>query len=141
MSGELAYGRHYGPTPPDARRAAVIALLFHRNGEWIVPLTRRSDKLASHAGQISLPGGSIEMNESAEQASLREAEEELGIDARQIEPLGTLSPLYVFATGFLVHPFVGYLAGEPACPAKQCVHAATLAPVVTPFVSLLLGHA
>jgi 8-oxo-dGTP pyrophosphatase MutT (NUDIX family) len=105
MSPELSYGRHAGPAPHTARHAAVILLLFCRNGKWHLPLTERPDTLTRHAGQISLPGGVVDAGESSTEAALRELDEELGFHA-PVEVLGQLSDCYVFASDFLVTPWV-----------------------------------
>ncbi len=104
MSPELSYGRHAGPalTP---RAAAVMLLLFRRAGRWHLPLTERPATLARHAGQISLPGGSLESGESSLDAAARELNEELGFDA-PLSVLGRLADCYVFASDFLVTPWV-----------------------------------
>src|ERR1700754_2209021 len=60
VSPELSYGRHNGPAPHTARKAAVMLVLFRRDGRWHLPLTERPLTLAHHAGQISLPGGAID---------------------------------------------------------------------------------
>jgi 8-oxo-dGTP pyrophosphatase MutT (NUDIX family) len=105
MSPELSYGRHAGPAPHTARRAAVVLLLLKRNGKWHLPLTERPLTLAHHAGQISLPGGSIDTGESSLDAALRELNEELGFEAPH-QVLGQLADCYVFASDFLVTPWV-----------------------------------
>jgi 8-oxo-dGTP pyrophosphatase MutT (NUDIX family) len=105
MSPELSYGRHAGPAPHTARRAAVVLLLCRRNGKWHLPLTERPLTLAHHAGQISLPGGAVNSGESSLEAALRELNEELGFDAPHLV-LGQLADCYVFASDFLVTPWV-----------------------------------
>ncbi len=105
MSPELSYGRHAGPAPYTARPAAVVLLLFRRARHWYLPLTERPDTLAHHAGQISLPGGSVDSGETSTNAALRELHEELGFDA-PVEVLGQLADCYVFASDFLVTPWV-----------------------------------
>ena len=112
MSPELSYGRHAGPAPHTARPAAVMLLLFRRAGRWHLPLTERPATLARHAGQVSLPGGSLEPGESACQAALRELSEELGIDGG-VQILGRLADCYVFASDFLVTPWVAAANFEP----------------------------
>jgi 8-oxo-dGTP pyrophosphatase MutT (NUDIX family) len=111
---QLAYGRHMGPSAPDARPASVLLLLFRRQGQWRLPLTVRQSNLPDHAGQVSLPGGMLEGQESSCEGALRESEEEVGIDANSVQVLGHLSPLYVFNSNFLVTPWVGLLPDEPA---------------------------
>ncbi len=110
---ELAFGRHGGPAPHSARSAAVALLLYERHGKWHVPLTVRPAHLANHAGQISLPGGLVEPGESTADAALRELEEELGVDAGSVTVLGSLSPLYLYVTDFLITPHVAAIAAGP----------------------------
>jgi 8-oxo-dGTP pyrophosphatase MutT (NUDIX family) len=112
MEPELSFGRHCGPARFDARPAAVVALLHMVQGQWYVPLMLRHESLAYHAGQISLPGGVIEPNETSEDAALRELEEELGIARMAVLVLGQLSPLYIFGSNFLITPWVAALRSE-----------------------------
>jgi 8-oxo-dGTP pyrophosphatase MutT (NUDIX family) len=105
MSPELSYGRHAGPAPHTARPAAVVLLLFRRAGRWHLPLTERPLTLTHHAGQISLPGGAVDEGESSIDAGLRELNEELGFEAPHLV-LGQLADCYVFASDFLVTPWV-----------------------------------
>jgi 8-oxo-dGTP pyrophosphatase MutT (NUDIX family) len=112
LSPELSYGRHAGPAPHTARRAAVIVLLFRRDGRWHIPLTERSATLTKHAGQISLPGGSIDEGESSSDTAVRELGEELGITAN-VQLLGRLADCYIFASDFLVTPWVATTSDEP----------------------------
>ena len=100
--------------PPDVRHAAALILLYEMNNEWHLPLTVRRDDLVHHPGQISLPGGGIDEGEMAEAASLREAEEEIGVDPSSVRILGSLTPLYVIVSGFVVTPFVGVVDRRPA---------------------------
>jgi 8-oxo-dGTP pyrophosphatase MutT (NUDIX family) len=111
MSPELSYGRHAGPPPHTARHAAVVLLLFRRDGKWHLPLTERPDTLTRHAGQISLPGGAVDVGESSTEAALRELDEELGFNA-PVEVLGQLADCYVFASDFLVTPCVATATHE-----------------------------
>lgn len=113
LEPELSYGRHYEPPPPDARRAAVMALLYPRLDQWQIPLTVRPHTMADHAGQVSFPGGMIEPGETSQQAALRELHEELGVPAEGIEILGRLSDIYVFVSNFSVTPWVAVLREPP----------------------------
>ncbi|HTQ39392.1 MAG TPA: CoA pyrophosphatase [Pirellulales bacterium] len=106
MEPELSFGRYKGPPRPDAQPAAVAAVLYQQNDEWHLPLMLRPVSLAHHAGQISLPGGTIDPDETSEKAALRELEEELGISRDGVLLLGQLSPLYLFGTNFLIAPWV-----------------------------------
>jgi 8-oxo-dGTP pyrophosphatase MutT (NUDIX family) len=112
MSPELSYGRHAGPAPSTARHAAVILLLFPRDGRWHLPLTQRPATLTHHGGQISLPGGAIEPGESSRDAALRELDEELGV-SEAVNILGQLAECYVFASDFTITPYVAAAVAEP----------------------------
>ena len=91
------------------RPAAVLCGLVERVGALHVVLTRRTDDLPSHAGQISFPGGGIDPGDvDAEAAALREAEEEVGLAPRHVTLLGRLDT-YVVRTGFSVVPVVALL--------------------------------
>lgn len=103
----MAYGRHHGPPPCGARRAAVAVVWLRKDdGSWWVPLTLRPLTLRHHGGQICFPGGMIEGDETPVQAALREFEEELG--HRPVAPVfcGSMSPLYVYASNNLIFPVV-----------------------------------
>jgi 8-oxo-dGTP pyrophosphatase MutT (NUDIX family) len=74
-----------------------------------VLLTKRTEHLKAHAGQVSFPGGRIDPCDSGpEAAALREAEEEIGLDPRSVEVLGRL-PDYLTGTGYRITPVVGLL--------------------------------
>ncbi len=84
-------------------------LVYRRHGDLVLPLTRRTDKLETHKGQISLPGGAREPPDGGfAQTALRETCEELGIPERVIEVLGPLTPLFIPVSSFCVYPYVGY---------------------------------
>ncbi|HUC19625.1 MAG TPA: CoA pyrophosphatase [Acetobacteraceae bacterium] len=87
-------------------------------------LTRRSESLARHAGQVSFPGGRIERGDaSPAAAALREAEEELALDPARVTLLGQL-PEHATGTGFLITPVVGLLPDNvPLAPAPEEVAA------------------
>jgi 8-oxo-dGTP pyrophosphatase MutT (NUDIX family) len=108
---ELSYGRHFGPAPATARAAAVIVLLFEREGRWHIPLTQRPDTLR-HGGQISLPGGAVEPGETSSAAAARELFEELGIGTG-VELLGPLSDSYVYVSNFLITPWLAVTRQTP----------------------------
>jgi 8-oxo-dGTP pyrophosphatase MutT (NUDIX family) len=86
------------------RDAAVLIGVIDDPDEARVILTKRTDKLRKHAGQIAFPGGGIdETDPSPEAAALREAEEEIGLDRRFVETVGRL-PQYLSGTGFRIQP-------------------------------------
>jgi 8-oxo-dGTP pyrophosphatase MutT (NUDIX family) len=87
-------------------QASVLVPLVARESDVHVLLTRRTDHLRDHAGQISFPGGRAEAHDAdAVATALREAEEEIGLRGELIEVIGTL-PTYVTITAFHVTPVV-----------------------------------
>ncbi|MDB5935867.1 MAG: CoA pyrophosphatase [Massilia sp.] len=89
--------------------AAVLIPLVDRPGGLTMLLTRRTDHLSSHAGQISFPGGRAEeVDASPFDTALREAQEEIGLDPRQVDIIGRL-PDYLTGTGYHVVPVVALL--------------------------------
>lgn len=93
--------------------SAVLILLFPNNNTFNFILTLRSKKVETHKGQISLPGGAQEQNESLEKTALRETEEEIGVSPETVELIGRLSTLYVPFSGFDIHPYVGWATEMP----------------------------
>jgi 8-oxo-dGTP pyrophosphatase MutT (NUDIX family) len=98
---------------PIINRAAVLLAFFEEDGETHVVLTRRSSELRSHRGEIALPGGRSESDETPIDTALREAQEEVGIDPASVTPIGWLSPIVTFASGSAIWPVVGLLAERP----------------------------
>lgn len=107
LDPELAASRPAG----GARPAAVLIPALARP-EVTLLLTRRTDHLPAHAGQIAFPGGKAEpFDADALATALREAQEEIGLDPTLVEPLGTLDP-YVTGTGFRITPVIALVPPE-----------------------------
>tara|TARA_B100000965_G_scaffold358162_1_gene337366 strand:+ start:16 stop:633 length:618 start_codon:yes stop_codon:yes gene_type:complete len=91
------------------RSSAVICLIFYENNKLNILLTKRSEKLVNHAGEISFPGGKVEsFDQSPLEAALRETNEEIGVPEKDIKVLGKLDEI-VTGTGFHITPYVGIL--------------------------------
>lgn len=119
------------PLSPPPRQAGVLALLTGEPDDLHVVLTRRTDKLNGHSGQMSFPGGRRDDGDADFwETALRETTEELGIPNDDIEYLGSLHNLYIPPSNFDVYPFVGYLRTLPPLnPSRDEVAAVYLAPV------------
>jgi 8-oxo-dGTP pyrophosphatase MutT (NUDIX family) len=98
--------KHFSASPVPA---AVLVPLVERENELTVLLTQRATQLKNHAGQISFPGGRIELSDDGpREAALREAQEEVGLDPRFVSVVGYL-PDHVIVSGFLVTPVVAFV--------------------------------
>lgn len=106
--------RPYLPTAPQldfpesktARESAVLALLYPKQDEPHILLIERNIYKGAHSGQISLPGGKLEYQESHKDAAVRETLEEVGIDKSSYDIIGELSKIYVAASDFNIQPIV-----------------------------------
>lgn len=106
----------YTPRTLDAagtRPAAVLLLLYHDQGEDRILLTRRTDTVEHHKGQISFPGGGVHDGDADRSVTaLRETWEEVGVHPDDVEIIGRLDDLTTI-TDFLVAPYVGVLKRAP----------------------------
>jgi len=84
--------------------AVLVPIVMHGNGPTVL-FTKRTEHLAKHAGQISFPGGRTEIDETPEQAAVRETFEEVGLDPSFITPVGRLAQ-YLTITRYVVTPVV-----------------------------------
>src|SRR4030066_1258465 len=99
----------------EPRPAAVLIPLFHANVKdcsnhvWQVLLTRRTDSVAEHQGQVAFPGGRADPTDSSpESTALREAHEEIGLDPSTVRILGRMSELPTISN-YCVTPVVGVI--------------------------------
>ena len=94
---------------PTLKPAAVlIGVVEHPDGPAVI-LTRRSDSLRSHTGQVALPGGRCDPGETPWQTALREAHEEIGLEPSLVTLAGLSTP-YRTGTGYHITPVVGFIA-------------------------------
>lgn len=88
--------------------SAVLVPLYEDRGEYYILFTKRTDKVASHRGQVSFPGGTYEERDGNLKATaLRESFEEIGLKATDVEILGELDD-EVSMSNYVMDPFVGY---------------------------------
>lgn len=111
-SGRGDHDLNPGVTLRPLRLAAVLLAVVDRGGEAHVVLTQRTESLASHAGQIALPGGKVDdADPSPIDAALRESHEEIGLERTAVSVIGTLDT-YQTGTGFRILPVVGVVTGD-----------------------------
>ncbi len=104
-----AFEHNSDPVP-----AAVLILMIPFRGETRLVFIKRNTYDGPHSAQVSFPGGAWEPgDESLEATALRETREELGITGK-IELLGSLTPLHIPVSNFLVAPYAGWMAERPA---------------------------
>ncbi len=102
--------RRYRPEPHGLIRAAVLLPLLESSRGVEILLTRRTNEVKSHRGQVSFPGGTVSpADEGVIDTALRETEEEIGLSRSQIKILGTLPPISTVSTGYFVYPSVATL--------------------------------
>jgi len=93
-----------------SRQAAVLMPMFEWENEYHFLLTRRTQEVQTHKGQISFPGGMREGKEDLVKTALRETFEEVGIEESRIEILGRFHD-YLSITNYRVTPFAGFING------------------------------
>ncbi len=93
----------------NAKIAAVLILFYFKNQQLHLAFIKRTTYDGVHSGQIAFPGGRYEKTDpDLIFTALREAEEEIGIDASKVHVLGELTKLYVPPSNFVILPVVGY---------------------------------
>lgn len=137
--------RYMPPEDFDGRTGAVLMLFGEGTDGPDLLLTERAHHMRSHPGQISFPGGAIEPGESPEQAALREAWEETGLDPDGVEPFGHLPELWLPPSNFAVTPVLGWWQKESAVSAVDPdeVHAVfrvSIEDLLDPAHRIMVGH-
>lgn len=91
-----------------------MLLFYPKDGQLYLPFIKRTTGNTSHSGQISLPGGKYEESDANRTVTaIRETNEELGVDCKQIKILGFLTELYIPVSNFMVLPVIGYCDNRP----------------------------
>lgn len=105
-------GRDRVALDPTGRDAGVLLIIFDVDAAGHVVLTKRSQFVAHHKGEISLPGGKFETGDvDLLGAALRETEEEIAVPRTALEVLGPLDDVHTIASGFTVSPWVAHHPG------------------------------
>jgi 8-oxo-dGTP pyrophosphatase MutT (NUDIX family) len=105
---DLTPGGWPGLSTDPPRPAAVLIGLVQREAGVNILLTRRSDTMRSHTGQVALPGGRQDDGEKPWETALREAHEEVGLEPRFVRLIGLSTP-YHTGSGYLITPVVGMI--------------------------------
>ncbi|MDT9594739.1 CoA pyrophosphatase [Nocardioides zeae] len=127
--------------PPGARpRAGAVLMAFaagERGPELL--LTERAHHMRSHPGQVSFPGGKVEPGETHEQAALREAWEEIGLEPSSVRVVGRLPELWLPPSNFAVVPVVAWWTEHAERPVSvvspdevHAIHRVAVADLVDP---------
>jgi 8-oxo-dGTP pyrophosphatase MutT (NUDIX family) len=102
------------PPNTDARISSVLLLVYPQNAQPNFVLIERNTYDGVHSGQMGLPGGKKEAHDpDLQSTALRETQEEIGVQPHQVQLIGSLTPLFIPVSKFLVHPFVGILQETP----------------------------
>lgn len=117
------------------RHAAVLVGLIEQKNETHFLLTRRTDFVETHKGQVSFPGGVIEKGEDAIAAAIRESEEEVGLKSEEICVLGLLDDMET-PTGFVVTPVVAVINHKAELKSNED----EVARIFTAPVALFIGE-
>jgi NTP pyrophosphohydrolases including oxidative damage repair enzymes len=90
--------------------SAVLIPLFCHEGQIHILFTKRSTEVNSHKSQVCFPGGTYQPSDSSLlQTALREAEEEIGLKAQDVEIVGEFDDNVTQATGYIISPFVAFI--------------------------------
>lgn len=106
-----AQGERLDPRAPTTRRPAAVLVPIVLRPDPMVLLTRRSALLRTHSGQVSFPGGRPDLQDpDLATTALREAHEEIGLEARHVTLLGALPRQDTLVSNYMITPFVGLLS-------------------------------
>jgi 8-oxo-dGTP pyrophosphatase MutT (NUDIX family) len=121
-----------------AKQSAVLIFLYPHFDELHTVFIQRANYKGVHSGQIAFPGGRYELGDKILQnTALREAEEEVGVKAAEVQTLGSTSPLYVPPSNFLISPYVGFREKRPQFVAEPSEVAAI---IESPLKALMGEH-
>jgi 8-oxo-dGTP pyrophosphatase MutT (NUDIX family) len=117
--------------PPLVRAGVLIPLLSRGQGVELL-LTRRTDTVLTHKGQISFPGGQREEGDAeVVQTALRESYEEIGLAPARVTVLGELDDVFTAVSSFVITPVVGWVEGrgDDLRPAPDEVRSLLVVPI------------
>jgi len=113
----------------ERHEAAVLVPLITREEGPHLLYTKRADHLGEHPGQMSFPGGGREPgDETLQETALREAQEEIGLDPREVDPVGRLDDI-ITVSRYSVRPFLARIPDRAYDPDEREVAEITVLPV------------
>lgn len=102
------------PDSENRRPAAVLLLVYPRAGRYYTVFTKRTDRVGTHKGEVSLPGGGWEPGDrSLVDTALRETWEEVGVEPASVSVLAELEPVQTRGSNYLITPYVGLTGTTP----------------------------
>jgi 8-oxo-dGTP pyrophosphatase MutT (NUDIX family) len=104
--------RSFKPKTNYKSSAVLIPIIETEPEQYDILFTLRSERLNSHSGQISFPGGKADDGETPEETALRETFEEIGVN-NNINVIGSMSTLYVPPSNSQITPIIALLKGKP----------------------------
>lgn len=105
---------HIHPVPEQAKQSGVLLLIYPEGPDRKLVLIERPKDGSIHSGQVAFPGGKREDSDlNIIQTALREANEEVNLDPRQVKVIGRLTSLYIPVSNFEVHPVLAFSPGYP----------------------------
>lgn len=132
QDGTLLHDRKPSVT---CRVNGVMVLMYRDDEIQRILLTVRSSSLKIHRGEISFPGGGVNVNETPIEAAVRETEEETGLSSNNIEVIGGLSDIYIPISDNLLKPFIGIYHGVPRFRPSNDEVALLLTPSLSYFLN------
>jgi len=123
----------------DASRvpAAVLVPIYCREGQYYILFTKRTDKVSTHKGQISFPGGACdEGDRTPADTALRECAEEIGLARQHAEILGELDDVCSLASNYVISPFVALIP----CPYQFKLNEEETSKIIEVPISALLKN-
>jgi 8-oxo-dGTP pyrophosphatase MutT (NUDIX family) len=114
IASALGQGRQ-ALRPSDRVPAAVLVLFVYRGGVPVLVFGKKTEDVPHHKGQFSFPGGVVRSSDgSLVETALREAREEIGVEASAVEVLGLFDDIPTTVTNFVITPVLGLARGEPS---------------------------
>lgn len=107
------------PPPPNSRPSAVLVPILSGDDGPEIVLTRRSQHLSNHKGEVSFPGGRVDVGESFIDAAIREAHEEIGLEPQTVDVIGEMSAMATYVSRSYIVPVVAHVTKRPSLDVRN----------------------